>query len=329
MSNRDNTAIGPVAFGDRPLRTDEQSSVGASAAVPVCVDLDGTLVRSDLLVEALFALLARNFAVAFLIPFWLLRGRARLKAEVGRRTNLDVESLPYNERLLAYLREQRAAGRRLVLATAAPERLAHQVADHLGLFDEVVATEGSVNLKGARKAEALVARFGERGFDYAGNGHSDLAVWRHARRADSGRPRSWRGAALQRAVAAIETVIENGRAKVRDYVKALRLHQWSKNASGVSFLCSRPIGRERSGSSCRRLIAFFAFGLCASSVYLLNDLLDLPADRAHPRNVAARSPRGPYPIAHGVALVPLLLLAPSALHSCPRPSLRRRLRSTT
>ena len=311
MSNRDNTAIGPVAFGDRPLRTDEQSSVGASAAVPVCVDLDGTLVRSDLLVEALFALLARNFAVAFLIPFWLLRGKARLKAEVGRRTNLDVESLPYNDRLLAYLRAQHAAGRCLVLATSAPERLAHQVADHLGFFDEVFATGDSINLKGARKAEVLAARFGERGFDYAGNSRSDLAVWRRARRAVlvDAAPRVAQSA---RAVAAIEMVIDNGRAKGRDYVKALRLHQWSKN-----LLVFVPLLAAHRAQEVPLLIhaitAFFAFGLCASSAYLLNDLLDLSADRAHPGKRSRPFAAGTVPIAHGVTLVPLLLLGAFAL----------------
>jgi 4-hydroxybenzoate polyprenyltransferase len=295
----------------RPPDTPDQPVSADSATVPLCIDLDGTLVRSDLLVESFFSLLAHNFPVALKVPFWLFRGKAHLKAEVARRAHLDVAALPYNERLLSYLREQRAAGRPLVLATASPEKLARQVADHLGLFDEVIATRGDLNLKGAHKAEALVGRFGERGFDYAGNEHADLAVWRHSRRAivvdpDPGVSRA------ARAAAEIETVIENERAGLRDYLKALRLHQWSKNVLVFVPL----IAAHRAGEIpllLQAVFAFLAFGLCASSVYLLNDLLDLPADRAHPRKRARPFAAGTIPILHGVALIPLLLLASAGL----------------
>ena len=133
-------------------------------------------------------------------PFWHLRGKANLKEEVAQRVNLDVATLPYNERFLAYLREQRTEGRHLVLATASPEKYAVQVAEHLGLFDEVIATKNNINISGDNKANALVQRFGEWEFDYAGNGHPDLAVWKHAHRAIHGgtgpralhqQPRGW------------------------------------------------------------------------------------------------------------------------------------------
>jgi 4-hydroxybenzoate polyprenyltransferase len=258
-----------------------------------------------------FPLLARDLPAALQAPFWLFRGKAHLKAEVARRAHLDVAALPYNERLLGYLRGQHAAGRPLVLATASPEKLAREVADHLGLFDDVIATNGTANLKGTRKAQTLVARFDERGFDYAGNSHSDLAVWRHSRRAIVVDPEPGVSQAAG-AAADVETVIEHTPARVRDYLKALRLHQWSKNVLVFVPL----IAAHRAGEIpllLQAVIAFLAFGLCASSVYLLNDLLDLPADRPHPRKRARPFAAGTIPILHGVALIPLLLLASAGL----------------
>lgn len=277
------------------------------ANIPLCVDLDGTIVRSDLLIEGFFALVAENPAAVFRVPVWLLHGKAFLKSEIARRTHLDVASLPYNERLLAYLREQHASGRRLVLATASPVEYAKQVADHLGIFSDVMATDGAVNLSGKRKAEALEQRFGESGFDYAANGSTDLAVWQRTRRAllvDTGAG----VARAARKIATVETVIENARPGAGDYLKALRIHQWSKN-----MLVFVPLmGAHRVGELdllLQSILAFLAFGFCASSVYLLNDLLDLPADRMHPNKRTRAFAAGTIPIAQGVVLVPVLLLA--------------------
>ena len=142
-----------------PVIADSQSG-GATRATPddscpLCVDLDGTLVRSDLLVEALFGLMGQDFFAALRSPFWLLSGKAHLKAEVSRRVDLDVTTLPYNEQLLGHLRDERAKGRHLVLATASPAKYARAVAEHLGLFDDVVATEGAKKLAGAHKADVV------------------------------------------------------------------------------------------------------------------------------------------------------------------------------
>jgi phosphoserine phosphatase len=177
--------------------------------MPLCVDLDGTLVRSDLLVEAFFGLVRADILAALKAPLWLMHGKARLKAETARRVNLDVTTLPYNERLLAYLRGQRAQGRYLVLATASPEKYAQQVAKHLRLFDEVIATRTNINLSGDNKAEALVKRFGEEKFDYAGNGRSDLAVWKRAHRAILVDPEPGVASAV-RDVIEVESLIETG-----------------------------------------------------------------------------------------------------------------------
>jgi len=149
--------------------------------VPLCVDLDGTLLRTDLFYESLLALLARKPFILFLLPVWLLRGKAALKREIASRVNLDVATLPYNNQLIAELMASRH--RKRVLCTASDSALADKVAAHLGLFDLVLASDGERNLSGPRKAATLVEHFGERGFDYAGNATIDLHVWRHARRA--------------------------------------------------------------------------------------------------------------------------------------------------
>lgn len=151
-----------------------------STAVPLCVDLDGTLIYSDLLRESFGSVLRTRPWRLLLVPWWFLHGRARLKRELAQGTILDVAALPYNAALLAWLRTEKANGRRLLLVTASDRDFAQPVADYVGLFDETMGSDGVVNLRGATKAAALVARFGERGFDYAGNSSPDLAVWAHA-----------------------------------------------------------------------------------------------------------------------------------------------------
>jgi apolipoprotein N-acyltransferase len=149
--------------------------------VPLCVDLDGTLIKTDLLWESLARLLRRNPFQLFLILFWWLRGRAFLKQQLARRVAINPATLPYNESFLAFLREQKSAGRKLVLVTASDRDMVLPVASHVGLFDEVLASDGRTNLRGKNKLKALVEKFGKRGFDYAGNSSADLAVWRGAR----------------------------------------------------------------------------------------------------------------------------------------------------
>ena len=153
-------------------------------AVPLCVDLDGTLIRTDLFWESSVILLKRNPLWLLAFPFWWMKGRAHLKRQVAVRAGpLDAASLPYNEPFLDYLRAAHRHGRPLILATASDFSLAQPVADHVGLFGEVLASDGKTNLRGATKCRKLVEKFGARGFDYAGNSAVDLAVWRHARAA--------------------------------------------------------------------------------------------------------------------------------------------------
>jgi 4-hydroxybenzoate polyprenyltransferase/phosphoserine phosphatase len=274
---------------------------------PLCVDLDGTLVHSDILIEAVLALLKQNLLNLVLLPYWLLKGKSYLKCQIAERVDLDVAQLPYNQPLLEYLHEQKAQGRALVLATGSHVKFAEQVAFHLGLFDEVLATDANGNLSGARKRDRLVAAFGERGFGYAANGTADLEVWPHARTAVvvNAAPRVLKRA---RAVTRVEEVFARPPARLVDYFRAMRLHQWLKNLLvfvplGLAHQFHRPELLLQAG------LAFLAFGLCASSVYLLNDLLDLPADRAHPTKRKRAFAAGTLPLQIGLVLIPVLLAA--------------------
>ncbi len=274
---------------------------------PLVVDLDGTLTKTDLFYEALLGLLRRHPWQWLLLPLWLLRGRAFLKCRLAERVALDPALLPYPTDFLDWLRREQGRGRRLLLATAAPRAYAEAVAAHLGLFDTVLASDPGHNLAGTHKSRRLLAEFGPGGFDYAGNARPDLAVWPHARRAVLVNPDPGIAAAAAR-LAKVERVFEDRPARPSLYRQALRPHQWLKNVLVfVPLLAAHQLDRE--GLLVSSLTAFLAFGLCASSAYLLNDLLDLPADRRHPRKRRRPFAAGDLPLRHGLLLSPLLLAA--------------------
>ena len=151
--------------------------------IPLCIDLDGTLLRTDMLHESLLGLLKRTPLAWAQIPFMLRSGKAGFKSLTAKNYHFDPTVLPYNEELLSWLQRQREEGRRLILCTASDRTIAETISQYLGIFDEVLASDGSTNLSGQTKARILVERFGEKGFDYAGNGQPDLQVWKKARRA--------------------------------------------------------------------------------------------------------------------------------------------------
>jgi len=285
------------------------SAVGAEA--PLCVDLDGTLIATDLLWESLCAMIRGRPMDAVRLPFWLLGGRANLKRRIAERVAIDVRTLPYRAEVIGFLKDEKALGRRLVLATAADRRLAEGVAEHLGVFDEVIATDDGRNLKGREKLAALQERFGASGFDYLGDSPADLPIWEGAREALV--VRTSRG--TERRAAAVRPpsrVFEGRRGGPRALFKALRPHQWAKNILVfVALIAGHQIFHLdlllRSG------LAFLAFCFAASAVYVLNDLLDLEADRRHPRKRKRPFASGAASIPSGAGLVVALLGAAAAL----------------
>jgi 4-hydroxybenzoate polyprenyltransferase/phosphoserine phosphatase len=272
---------------------------------PLCVDLDGTLIRTDTLIECTLRLVKNQPREALRIPAWLLRGRARLKREIASRVRLDVTTLPYHAPFLDFLRAERASGRSLVLVSAADEAIVRDVADHLGLFDEVIGSDGATNLKGEGKRAALRARFQAGGYDYAGNDASDVAVWEDAHQAIAvnAPPR-----VVRRSKAPMARVFARERTSLRVVRKALRLQHWVKN-----LLIFVPIVMAHQLQNVplvlASVLAFLSFGMCASAIYLINDLFDLDADRRHPTKRHRPLASGALSLQRGMMLAPLLLLA--------------------
>jgi len=276
----------------------------------IVVDLDGTLVNSDMLVENLFLFLRQYPLRVFSLFLWLLKGKAYFKRRLADAVLPGVDFLPYNKLLLTWLRQQREDGTILVLATASDRRIAQAVADHLEIFDEVMGTE-SHNLSSHRKRVALVERFGEKGYAYIGNSSADLPVWRSAAAVHVANPQ--RGVlTAARTLGEIGQVFDERPPYLRTVLKTLRVHQWLKNTLlFVPLLASHRIFELSLLWNC--LVAFIAFGACASSVYLLNDLLDLPDDRQHPTKRNRPLAAGTFPILHALFLMPALLLGSFAL----------------
>jgi 4-hydroxybenzoate polyprenyltransferase/phosphoserine phosphatase len=280
----------------------------SAAEPPLVVDLDGTLIHSDLLWESLMLTLGRAPWLALLVPFWLLAGRARLKDRLAQRAALDPSALPYAEEVVAWLRSERANGRRLVLATASDRRLAQRVADHLGLFDEVLASDGTQNLKGAEKARVLTARFGARGFDYVGDAPADRAVWTACRVPVVANP----GSGLRQALLGEfpGALVKGARpaAGFKTVVRCLRCYQWSKNVLVFIPLFASHAWNEPA-ALVRSLVIFAGWCLVSSGVYVANDLMDLEADRRHARKRKRPFASGALPLTLGIALTPLLPVA--------------------
>lgn len=277
------------------------------SGIPFVVDLDGTLIRTDLLLESGFAFIRAQPLRLFAPIAWLAGGKARLKAELAAAAPLEVSALPYDLELMELLAAEKAKGREIILATASHRRYAEQIASHLQIIDRVIATEGDVNMAGHAKRDALVKEFGEKGFDYAGNASVDLPVWAAARHAYVVNPESG-VEARAKAQGNVLRVLPGPGGRLRAWRKALRLHQWAKNMLVfVPLLASHHIGHPE--MVVRGLMAFLLFGLCASSVYLLNDLLDLADDRHHSTKRLRPFASGQLSLLSGLLAFPLLLVA--------------------
>lgn len=276
-------------------------------AIPLCLDLDGTLVRTDTLFELILQRFKREPLLLFRMPFWLVRGKAHFKARLNEGTRIDPHALPWREDLIEWARQE-AHSRPVLLVTAAHRNVASTVAKHLGFVHDVLATD-DINLKGQRKADALVRRFGEQRFDYAGDDTADIPVWRVAREAIVvGAP-----ARLLQAVQRMTPVTRvfghrpRGTELVRSWLRELRLYQWVKNlllflapAAAHVLLAPNVLGTA--------VLAFIVFGVAASGTYVMNDLLDLESDRRHPRKRLRPFAAGRLRVAHGLVAGPALML---------------------
>lgn len=297
-------------------RAGSEGAARSGSIVPLVVALDGTLVSTNMLAESCLVFAKAKPLQLFRLPFWLARGRAWFKRRLAMEAMPDLATLPYNSELLAFLKAQKQAGRQLVLATGADAAVARGVAQVLGLFDTVLASDGATNLTGQRIRDRLVLEFGEKGFDYAGSAERDGDIWQAARKAILVGPT----AALRKIATRtydVDRVFEAPSPGAMAHLHALRPHHWFK--SGLVFLPLLVTHQLYDASKfLHAVLAFGAVSLCASSVYLLNDLLDLPDDRRHPHKKNRMLASGQLPVGRALVMTPLLLLG-AALASVAQP----------
>ncbi len=288
----------------------EQLDLGIDPSVPLCVDLDGTLVKSDTLVDSTLALARQRPSSLIHLPRWLSEGKAALKRHITSSVQLDVVHLPYNRELLQFLEQQHASGRLIYLATAADFALAQRVADHLGLFAGVLASDGATNLAGSAKLASFHQRFGDK-FCYIGNARPDLPLLCACVQPMVANPTRSLSSGLRSANVALFRTFTETTPTLKAWLRAIRLHQWAKN---VLLFLPLLLAHSRSlGLLAGATVAFLSFGLCASATYIINDLLDIEADRHHPRKRRRPFASGDLSAIDGVLVVALFFLAALAL----------------
>jgi 4-hydroxybenzoate polyprenyltransferase len=279
--------------------------------VALCVDLDGTLVKSDTLHDSLLVMARQTPADLLKVPGWIAQGKASFKRHVTGAVALDVEHLPYNRPLLEWLRVQHGEGRAIYLATAADRALADRVAEYLGIFSGVLASDGETNLAGENKLAAFERQFGKDGFCYIGNARPDAKLLAACQAPMVANPHRALATRLERSGTVPAATFEDRTPLFKSWLKAIRLHQWAKNV--LIFVPLLLAHRWRLGAVVGALIAFVSFGLCASSTYIVNDLLDIEADRRHPRKQRRPFAAGDLSAFAGAANVVVLFAAAVAL----------------
>jgi 4-hydroxybenzoate polyprenyltransferase len=292
------------------LQIEPQNQV--TVAPVICADVDGTVLATDLLYESLLFALKRSPLLIFCIPFWFMRGRAYLKARLAEVASaIDVGVMPVNEDVVAYLRGEVAKGRRVVLASASHGSLVAKVAARLGFVSSIVASDASTNCKGERKAQAIAEHLGDTPWEYVGDSPSDYKVWNHALGVVCVTASDSFAVAVQTRFANVQ-IVRKGRWSLSTITRALRVHQWMKNV-----LCFVPVLLAHrwfdSIAVAGAAGAAVAFSLCASGVYLINDLLDLEADRKHPRKRKRPCASGELPIVLALGMALILFLAAFAV----------------
>lgn len=272
---------------------------------PLIIDLDGTLINSDLLFESTLSFIIKNPINAFKVVKYLFSGKANLKYKIAQNIKINPKYLPYNTKVIDLIKKEKAKSRKIILATASNYKYARQISDYLKLFDDVFASDKNTNFSKNRKADKLAKNFSENNFDYAGNSNDDLPIWSKCNIAYIVKPSIFLMRKLKRIYKEKNSnrikTIENNRNYFNSWFKQLRIHQWSKNLLiFIPLVASHNIGNLN--LIYQSLLAFTLFSLCASSVYILNDLVDIENDRAH------KTKRN-RPIASGILSIPLVALA--------------------
>jgi 4-hydroxybenzoate polyprenyltransferase len=266
------------------------------------IDLDGTLIKTDLLIESAIGLIKKNPFYIFLLILWLLKGRANLKNQIASRIDLRVNLLPYRSKIIEII--QSYPGKK-VLATASNYKYAKAVAEHLGIFDEFIASDAINNLKGKQKAKIIIEKFGT-DFEYIGDSEADIPIWQQAQRGFVINPNNHLKKKISK-LKNISVINDEFTPSLKSILALIRIHQWSKN-----ILLFLPLigAHELLNPSfmIKTLVGFFSFSLCASSVYILNDIIDLEEDRSHKTKKFRSLASGQVKIQTGLLIIPTLII---------------------
>lgn len=273
----------------------------------VC-DLDGTLIKSDMLLESVFILIKKNPIFIFLLPIWLLKGKAQLKDEINKRIEFNAELLPYNQDVIDFLDKKKSEGNKIILATASNQNIATKISNYLGIFDETYGSTSELNLKSKNKRDFLNEKYGKNQYSYVGDSTADLKVWEDSKDAYVMN----NGISDKNKISNLKEIIgEKSKSKLKLIIKEIRVYQWVKNL--LLFIPALMAHKTDLDFYFTILIAFISFSLLASSVYVLNDLLDLDADRQHPRKKNRPFASGNLSLLYGFVLLPILIAISFAL----------------
>ncbi len=273
---------------------------------PLYVDLDGTVIKTDLLFESILLLLKKNPLQALLIPFWLIKGKAYLKHQLARRVSIPIELLPLNLEFIRYLQEQVERGRNIILISASSQIPVREVSDHLGFFIDAMGSDESHNLKSQNKLTRILQLNPAGGFSYAGNSSEDMVVWSEASEIILVNCDKSLASSLQHNADQVKH-FDARTSPLEKFWQAIRPHQWLKNTLiFLPLILSHQLNQP--SLLLQACIAFISFSLVASSVYLLNDMLDLNSDRQHQTKRLRPFASGDLPLAYGYLGAPLLLI---------------------
>jgi len=271
----------------------------------LCVDMDGTLLATDVLWESLLIFLKANPLNVLLLPLWLFKGKAFFKRQLAQRVVLNPALLPYREDVLNFLKRERESGREIILATASDQHVAEDIANYVQMFSAVLGSDGERNLSGPRKLKALEEYLGDKSFDYMGNASNDVSLFQAAHRAILVHPSS-RLLKDARRISLSHRTLSPRTNPFPSLINAIRAHHWIKNTLVfVPLILAHRV--TELGMALQAAYAFLAFSLCASSIYIVNDLLDVESDRQHPYKKHRPFAAGMLQLQSGLLLVPILL----------------------
>ena len=276
------------------------------AGKPLCLDLDGTLIATDSLAESLVVMIKTKPLYFFLLPLWILRGKYYFKSKIEQNSKLSPDKLPYIAQVLEFAKTEKAKGRMIVLATASMQGIADKIADYLGIFDLVIGSKHGINLRSNHKRDKLVELFGEKGFDYTGDSKADIKVWKSADNSIIVNPNN-SVLSKAKAIGNVQIVIKEDFSPIKAYIKQIRVYQWIKNILlFLPFILAHKLFNTEIIANVA--ISFVSFSALASFVYILNDLMDLEADRIHPRKKFRPLASGKITLFRAFQLLPLLLI---------------------